>query len=926
MSDDGVSSGREYGRALFVCGCALALILSAALLPSITASFGQTPVETLLSDQSGQNIDGQLGALNPGRETTVGGLDAGDTQSFRSQSAEVHFVVESTDASYWRTGAYDTYTGSGWRQTEAANHDGDPFAVDGLVNRTVSYQVQLNRTASALPTVWRPQSVQTDSGFAVTAQRAIRTDAPLSPGDTYSARSAVPPRDPSILATAGRDYPPAIREQYTQLPGPSSVRLGSFTERLTADAETPYETAVQVEQWLEANKSYSLNVSRPEGDSVASDFVFEMDAGYCEYYATAMVAMLRSQDIPARYVVGYSTGQRTGESTYTVRGMNAHAWVEVYFPDVGWVTFDPTPGRERLEAEREALRQQRPDAGSYDHTERGSPGETFSSNDTGPDLSAEIPAGILEEPNPDNSTTDAGDERDATYDITLSQRPVPGRSVTVSVERDGEPVPDAIVSFNGEPIGETDWTGHVSGMVPYAERLSVTVDANATADATTEDEDPDIVWEPTPGTGAPTESVATATRSNVPVESSGAIGDADALFAIDSRPLSRLSYRPAATNNTTERRTYDLPTDAKLSISGTMATGEDVSLTVTVDGQPVPAATVERDGTVVGTTDDDGRLDVTLPSTPGETVLTVRRGSVTGNRTLELAALDIDVETDAPLALPGTGVTVTARRGNETVAGAPIRMNGERLGTTGVDGTAKMSLPLSRTATITVDVYGQRETVTVGGLWRNLGLVAGVAATLVVGAVVVFRRREALSGALLSRLVAGVAALPQSLVAVLAGAADAIVGGWSRAVDRVAESLAQVRAVIRGEESPRKALSAVEFWVRSIPSRLRGALPLGTTATERESETATRSESYVTIREAWAEFLDVVSVRDPEVMTPGELATHAVERDDLPPDAVRRLRDAFRDVEYGDRSPAERCRDVEAAIEQLEAERTEANG
>ena len=67
-----------------------------------------------------------------------------------------------------------------------------------------------------------------------------------------------------------------------------------------------------------------------------------MKRGYCMYYATAMVMLLRHEGIPARFVEGFLPGERVGMQE-TVRTQNAHAWVEVYFPRFGWVTFDPTP-------------------------------------------------------------------------------------------------------------------------------------------------------------------------------------------------------------------------------------------------------------------------------------------------------------------------------------------------------------------------------------------------------------------------------------------------------------------------------------------------------------------------------------------------------------------------------------------------------
>ena len=910
MSDaSGSPSGREYGRVLFVCGCALALVLSSALLPAVAAPFGQTPVESLFAGQQAERLGGDLGALNPGQETTVGGLQTGDGRAFRSQSTAVHFLVEATEPGYWRTGAYDTYTGSGWQRSGETTTEAESLAVDGLVNRTVSYEVRLNRSASALPTVWRPQRIATDAQFGVTPQRAIRAESPLSPGTTYRATSAVPPRDPAVLSTAGRDYPLAIEQRYTQLPGVANTRLESFTDRLTADAETPYETATQIEQWLETNKSYSLNVSRPDGDSIASDFVFEMDAGYCEYFATSMVAMLRTQGVPARYVVGYSTGQRTGENTYTVRGMNAHAWVEVYFPDVGWVRFDPTPGSDRLDAERQTLQRQRPGAGSYNHTEEGSPGETFSPNDTDPDLSAEIPDGILEGPNSDNSTEDSAAGTDGNiYDVTLSTEPVPGRFVMVTVERDGDPVTDAVVSFNGQSIGQTGWTGQVKGVVPYAEQLNVTVRVNETEGVVIPENGTDIDWD--------------ATSSAVPFEPRRAIGDAEMLYAVEpggpdtlyATELGGLSERPRPTmraNNTT-RRTYDLPTDAALSLSGTVATGQDVLLTVTVDGQPVPAATVERDGTAVGTTDARGRLELTLPEEPGEVTLSASRGAVAGNRTLTLAALRLDVESRAPVALPWTGVTVTARLGNETAAGVPVSIDGERVGTTGVDGRLTTALPFDDSATVAVAEYGQRETVTVDGLFVRLGVLALTAGTLLVGVALVVRRRDLATGRLLDWTVVAVRSVPAVLVGGLVAVADGLTRVGSRVRDGLARSLARTRSLVAGEISPRELLVRTRSWLASAVTAIRGG--------REPAPQSVDDTDYVTIREGWAMFLETVSVRNPETMTPEELAIHAVERDGLPPEAVRSLRDAFRAVEYGARPPDAHCRAVEEAVDRLHRE------
>jgi len=90
-----------------------------------------------------------------------------------------------------------------------------------------------------------------------------------------------------------------------------------------------------------------------------------MDAGYCTYFATTMVTMLRTQDIPARFAVGYTPGQQVEDDEWIVRGYDSHAWVEVYVPETGWVRFDPTPSAPRERTERQRLADAR-ESGSED--------------------------------------------------------------------------------------------------------------------------------------------------------------------------------------------------------------------------------------------------------------------------------------------------------------------------------------------------------------------------------------------------------------------------------------------------------------------------------------------------------------------------------------------------------------------------------
>ena len=290
-------------------------------------------------------------------ETSLTSADASvEVLGSTSLSPAVRFSVTADEGRYWQVGAYDRYTGDGWVRTGSSRpyeSQLPPPAADDF--RSVRQRFTAETSVGTMPAAWKPARVEFGGdGAQVTDLGGLEPTGSFAAGDSYTVISLVPEASPATLRAAGTDYPAHVEERYLQLPESTPDRLGAFTADLTAGADSPYDQAVLIERWLEANKEYSLQVDRPDGD-VASGFVFEMDRGYCTYYATAMVAMLRTQGVPARFAVGYTTGQRVGEERWLVRGLDSHAWVEVYFPDVGWVQFDPTPANPRTEVERAAL-------------------------------------------------------------------------------------------------------------------------------------------------------------------------------------------------------------------------------------------------------------------------------------------------------------------------------------------------------------------------------------------------------------------------------------------------------------------------------------------------------------------------------------------------------------------------------------------
>jgi hypothetical protein len=96
---------------------------------------------------------------------------------------------------------------------------------------------------------------------------------------------------------------------------------------------------------------------KASGPDPVADFLFNVKAGHCEYFSTAMAVMLRTRGIAARVVNGFLPGEyNEAAGAYTVRQSDAHSWVEVYFPETrSWVTFDPTPSAGRVEPVRTGL-------------------------------------------------------------------------------------------------------------------------------------------------------------------------------------------------------------------------------------------------------------------------------------------------------------------------------------------------------------------------------------------------------------------------------------------------------------------------------------------------------------------------------------------------------------------------------------------
>lgn len=133
--------------------------------------------------------------------------------------------------------------------------------------------------------------------------------------------------------------------RYTGLPDSLPDRVTEKAKEITAPFDNNYEKVVAIEKYFHEGFTYNLTVPDvPIERNFVDWFMFDSKVGYCTYYATSMVTLVRSIGLPARYIEGFVTpaGPQPG-SRYPVLNSNAHAWVEVYFEGVGWVRFEPTP-------------------------------------------------------------------------------------------------------------------------------------------------------------------------------------------------------------------------------------------------------------------------------------------------------------------------------------------------------------------------------------------------------------------------------------------------------------------------------------------------------------------------------------------------------------------------------------------------------
>jgi transglutaminase-like putative cysteine protease len=354
-------------------------ILMAWVLTSVAVAAPLTAVwnnlDTVWSDARDQ-LDVIFGGLNNADSRfhgTTFGSDFSISGEWTSSNDPV-LTVAATRALYLRAVTYDTYTGHGWAQSPGRERTvesdqpifpgytpEEPLVGDAFDIATIEIQIQRS-SGRALFTTGYPISatapvVVVESGD-LPILGGLKATTSIPSGSSYSLRAAISKATKAQLRSAGTDYPPDIEQLYLGTAG-LTQRTQDLARQIArgADGDARYDWAEALTNYFQS-APFEYRTTAPIPDDPNRDFVdfflFDPDRGhigYCEHYATAMVALARSVGIPARVAVGFAPGERVevpaGEQppispVWQVRENNAHAWAELYFPGYGWQIFEAT--------------------------------------------------------------------------------------------------------------------------------------------------------------------------------------------------------------------------------------------------------------------------------------------------------------------------------------------------------------------------------------------------------------------------------------------------------------------------------------------------------------------------------------------------------------------------------------------------------
>lgn len=363
----------------------LALVVATAFLPG-EVSDQRVQVVWKVVSQPGQAIreswEDAFSTINaPPGAAGVGFTSRSATLSGpRVLGTDLVMVVRSERLDYWRAVARDRYDGRTWENTtgerarlalglDTINDARLPLAAEQelpqgevLARRVVTQTFELQQDRGddfvfiggeglgfSMPTRVELSMVPQPGGPAIPNYgdvAAVVSEVGLDQGSIYTVSAQISTADEQSLREAGDVYPSWVRERYLQLPPSVTPRTVALARKIVAEAgaTNPYDQAQAIQRYLRQFPYNERIAAPPTGVDAVDYFVFDVREGYCDYFASAMAVMLRSLDVPTRWVNGYAGGRYNSTlNGFEVRSNLAHTWPEVYFPGYGWQRFEPTP-------------------------------------------------------------------------------------------------------------------------------------------------------------------------------------------------------------------------------------------------------------------------------------------------------------------------------------------------------------------------------------------------------------------------------------------------------------------------------------------------------------------------------------------------------------------------------------------------------
>jgi len=347
----------QFGRAAGIGAGALVLALLLPLgIPGFTS--GAFP--------QGSRLD-WLGAptgLNPI-------LSLGDNLRRPGAFGRMTYATDSKTPLYLRTVTLENLTGARWsptdtrsQQREGVEEMGTPRIRELLDEGTVTTTAIETRsfTSPWLPAPYAPAEIIGVDGDWSWDPRTLAVQASLgtsSANQDYIVRSVTSDLTRETLQDADPLESPTVDGIFTSLPSDMPDIIVDTTEEVLDGLEEPYDQAMAIQSYLRGPGFVYSEQAPVDGGYDQSGFevvaaFLEEKAGYCIHYASTMAIMAREAGIPSRIAIGYAPGRETGETAevdgrelteHEVDSRDAHAWPELFFEDIGWVAFEPTPGR-----------------------------------------------------------------------------------------------------------------------------------------------------------------------------------------------------------------------------------------------------------------------------------------------------------------------------------------------------------------------------------------------------------------------------------------------------------------------------------------------------------------------------------------------------------------------------------------------------